>query len=134
MIFIHLQNFSGLYDFEIASVWKQLGHRFNIKSNPEVRWKLKDALELCDKVINKFPKSRASELCKVLKSQIRSSRLNLSTETVIPIQSYSKFLIKYTNIETLDFKIFKVNASQKEAFDNLYRPDQRLKFLKTKPL
>ncbi|WCO00976.1 alpha-2-macroglobulin family protein [Psychroserpens ponticola] len=123
---------SGLYDFEIATIWHRQGNQYNVNTNPEVRWKLKDAIELCDLVITKFPKSSASEQCEALKSQIHSSRLNLSAETVIPINSHSRFLVKYTNIEALNFKIYNVNFSQKEAFDKLYRPNERLAFLKNK--
>ncbi|WP_425077466.1 alpha-2-macroglobulin family protein [Psychroserpens sp. S379A] len=123
---------SGLYDFEIASVWRNQGQQYNANTNTDIRWKLKDAIELCDAVIEKFPKSRASESCKILKSQILSNRLNLSTETAIPVQSYSKFLVRYTNVEALEFKIFKVNYSQKKAFERLYRSEEKLKFLKKK--
>ncbi|WP_456439513.1 alpha-2-macroglobulin family protein [Psychroserpens sp.] len=126
------QSYSGSYDFEIASIWQQQGQRYNVNTNPDARWKLKDAIGLCDTVINSFPKSRASKQCKTLKSQILSSRLSLSAETIIPINTYSKFLVNYTNIESLDFKIYKVSQSQKEAFEKLYRPNERLDFLKKK--
>jgi len=123
---------SGLYNFEIASIWKQQGQQYNPNTNPDARWKLKNALELCNTVIQKYPKTRASEQCETLKSQILSSRLGLSAETIIPIQSYSKFLVNYKNIEALDFKVYKVSWSQKEAFERLYRPEEKLKFLQQK--
>ena len=125
---------SGLYDFEIASVWQQQGQRYDTNTNPDVRWKLKDALELCNTVIKSFPKTRASEQCEVLKSQILTSHLGLSSETVIPVNTYSKFLINYTNLDTLNFKVYKVSLSQKEDFDKLYRPEERLKFFKNKTI
>ncbi|MCB0383577.1 MAG: alpha-2-macroglobulin, partial [Psychroserpens sp.] len=126
------QHVSGLYDFEIATIWQQQGQQYNANTNPDVRWKLKDALNLCDLIIKKFPNSNASHKCKTLKSQILSSRLGLTAETVIPINTYSKFLVSYTNIDALNFKIFKVSRSQKEAFDKRYRPEEKLSFLKNK--
>ncbi|MBR9844701.1 MAG: alpha-2-macroglobulin [Algicola sp.] len=123
---------SGLYDFEIASLWQRQGQQYNPKTNPDVRWKLKDALELCTTVSNRFLKSRASEQCEALKSQILSSRLGLSAETIIPVNTYSKYLVSYTNIDALDFKIFKVSLAQKEAFEKRYRPEEKLSFLKKK--
>ncbi|MFK7782038.1 MG2 domain-containing protein [Psychroserpens sp.] len=123
---------SGLYDFEIATLWRLQGQQYNANSNPEVRWKLKAAIELCNAVTNKFPKSRASNQCEILKSQLLSSSLSLSAETLIPIKSYSKFLVNYTNINVLEFKIYKVNLSQISAFQKLYRPEERLKFLQKK--
>ncbi|WP_033959232.1 alpha-2-macroglobulin family protein [Psychroserpens jangbogonensis] len=125
---------SGLYDYEIASIWQQQGHRYNANTNPDVRWKLKDAIDLCKSIINDFPKSRASEKCEALKSQILSSRLGLSAETVIPVNSYSKFLVNYTNIDALDFKIYKVSLTQKDAFEKLYKPIERLSFIKNKTI
>lgn len=126
------QYYSGLYDFEIASIWQQQGKRYDVNTNPDARWKLKDALELCNAVIKRFPKTRASEQCEVLKSQILASQLALSAETVIPENTYSKFLVNYTNIDALNFKIYKVTLSQKEDFDKLYMPEDRLKFFKNK--
>jgi len=125
---------SGLYDFEIASIWQQQGQRYNTNTNPDARWKLKDAISLCNLVINKFPKSSAENKCNILKSHILSSRLSLTAETVIPTNTYSKFLVNYTNIEALDFKIYKVSVSQKEDFERLYRPEDRLDFLKNKTI
>ncbi|WP_040251766.1 alpha-2-macroglobulin family protein [Psychroserpens mesophilus] len=126
------QPVSGLYDFEIASVWYQQGQQYNPTTNPDVRWKLKEALALCNIVISRYPNSRATQQCEVLKSQILSGRLGLTAETVIPINSYSKFLVSYTNVDALNFKIYKVSLSQKETFENIYRPEEKLSFLKNK--
>ncbi|WP_431136314.1 MG2 domain-containing protein [Psychroserpens mesophilus] len=126
------QEFSGLYDFQIALIWYQQGQRYNTYTNPDVRWKLKDALELCNAVINRFPKSVAANKCESLESQILSSHLGLTAEAVIPIDSYSKFLVNYTNIDALNFKIYKVTLSQKEAFEKLYKPEERINYLQNK--
>jgi uncharacterized protein YfaS (alpha-2-macroglobulin family) len=128
------QYYSGLYDFEIASICHQQGQRYDANTNPDVRWKLKDALELCNRVIKSFPKTRASEQCEVLKAQILTSQLGLSAETVIPVNTYSKFLVNYTNIDTLNFKVYEVTLSQKEDFDKRYRPEDKLKFFKNKTI
>ncbi|WP_323789362.1 alpha-2-macroglobulin family protein [Psychroserpens sp.] len=125
---------SGLYDFEIASLWQQQAQGYDKNTNPDVRWKLKDAIELCNSVIKRFPKSRASEQCEALKSQILSSRLGLTAETIIPVNSFSKFLVNYTNVDALNFKIYKVSVSQKEAFEKRYRPEEKLGFLKKKTI
>ena len=50
---------SGLYDFEIASVYQEQGNsfdRFSNENNETHRWKLKEAVELCTKLFQIFLK------------------------------------------------------------------------------
>ena len=70
-------------------------------------WKQREALELCDDVINKFPKSDGSQKCEVLKQQILQPILRLQAEQFIPINSASRILVNYKNLTSLDFKIYK---------------------------
>ena len=126
---------SALYNFEIASLYQQLGNRYNNNPNEgEVdeayRWKLKEALELCNSVISTFPKSSGAQKCEILKQQILQSRLQIQAEQFIPVNSPSRVLVTYKNLTDLDFKIYKVSQRQLEKFNNRYRVDEKINFFK----
>lgn len=120
---------SGLYNFELASLWKQQGSQYNTTSNSDVRWKLKDAVELCETVIGNFPISKASDKCRTLISQIKTSSIGITTETVLPVNTYAKFLVNYSNIDILNFQVYKVSTNKIYNFNRLYKPEDKLKFL-----
>jgi len=121
---------SALYDFEIASIYRQQGQNYNPKTNVEPRWKIKDALDICNTVISQYPNSKGAEKCKVLKSQILQSNLQLTAENTLPTQQNALILINYTNIEALQFKVYHISDSQREALNKTYRQDEQLAFFK----
>ena len=127
--------FSSLYDFEIASLYKEQGIRFHsnpIDSNIDEthRWKLNKALELCNSVISNYPESIGAKKCKALKQQILQPSLRLQAEQFIPVNSPSRVLVTYKNLETLDFKIYKVSQKQLEKYNSVYNVKDKSKFFK----
>lgn len=123
---------SGWYDFEIASIYAELGKSYNAKTAPAHRWKLKEALDLCNNVINAYPKSRGATNCMSLKTHLIAKTLQITAEKYIPLQSPSRVLINYTNINTLNFHIYKVSVADLKAFNTLRKTEQRLNFFKSK--
>lgn len=121
---------SGLYDFEIASIYYQQSNKYQNKTNEEYRWKAKEALEICNTVIAKFPKSKGAEKCEVLKSQIELQSLQITTEDFLPIQKNARLLVRYKNIDTLQFSLFKLKRNQLEKFNKIYRKEEQLAFIK----
>ena len=126
---------STLYDFEIASVYQNQGNSFQIhlednELNSNNRWKLKDAIELCNSAITKFPKSIGAKKCDVLIQDINQPNLQLQTEEFIGINSPSKLLVTYKNLESLDFKIYKVSQKQLENYNSTYRVNEKEAFFK----
>ncbi|TYB79325.1 alpha-2-macroglobulin family protein [Bizionia myxarmorum] len=121
---------SALYDFEIAQLWQDQGANYDPKANDNLQWKIKDAYELCAKVIAKFPNSIGAEKCQVLQQEIQLQSLQLKTEINLPLQQEARMLVTYTNFKTLSFKTFKVNEKEFEAFSNMYRDDEQLAFIK----
>jgi len=127
---------SALYNFELASVYRNLGNRYN--SNPHqgdvdhtYRWKLKEALDLCETVISEYPDSDGAKACKVLKAQLLRPSLRLQTERFLPINSSSRILVNYKNLTSLDFKIYKIDINQLETFNQTYNADDKARFLNT---
>ncbi|SEQ71466.1 Alpha-2-macroglobulin family N-terminal region [Hyunsoonleella jejuensis] len=124
------QEVSGLYDFEIASIYYNQSKKYNPKTNETPRWKAKEALGICNTVISKFPESRAAEKCTVLKSNILQSTLQLKTEAFLPIQKNARILVDYKNLSLLNFKIYKLSEKQYETFNKTYRQDEQWAFIK----
>ena len=122
---------SGLYDFEIASIYYLQSQSYQPKNNIEQRWKAKEALELCNQVISKFPKSKGAENCAILKSQIEQVSLQITTEDFLPIQQHARLLLRYKNLNALKFNAYKISEKQYEKFIKTYRKDEQLDFIKT---
>ncbi|HXK00176.1 MAG TPA: MG2 domain-containing protein [Gelidibacter sp.] len=121
---------STLYNFEIASLYYQQGQNFDPKTNTEMRWKLKDAIAICDATTTSFPKSKGAEKCIILKEIILKPSLQLTAENTIPVQENSRLLIQYSNIKNLKFKIYKLSESELEKFNKIYRKEERSSFIK----
>ncbi|MCF7569033.1 carboxypeptidase-like regulatory domain-containing protein [Sabulilitoribacter arenilitoris] len=121
---------SGLYDYEIASVYYQQSSDYIPKSKEENRWKLKEAIAICDDVIAKFPKSKGAEKCKILKQQIEQQSLQITTENFLPILENARLLVRYKNLNNLKFKVFKISRNQLEKFNETYRKEEQLAFIK----
>ena len=107
---------SGLYDFEIASIYFQQSQSYQPKTNEEHRWKAKEALELCNQVISNFPKSKGAKNCGILKSQIEQSSFQITTEEFLPIQQHARLLLRYKNVAALQFNAYKITEKQYEKF------------------
>jgi uncharacterized protein YfaS (alpha-2-macroglobulin family) len=124
---------STLYNFEIASLYQQQGNRYN--SNPDEgevdennRWKLKEALALCNSVISEYQNSDGAKKCEILKQQISRPYLRLEAEEFTPKKLASRLLVNYKNLNTLNFNIYKVNKRQLEAYNKGYNAAEKKKF------
>ena len=121
---------SGLYNFEIASIYYQQSNQYQPKTNEENRWKAKDALDICNAVIQQFPKSKGAEKCEILKQQIEQQSLQITAEDFLPIQQNARLLVRYKNLDFLQFKVYKISRNQLEKFNKIYRQEEQLAFIK----
>ncbi len=121
---------SGLYEFEIASVYYQQSNQYQPKTKEEYRWKAKEAIAVCNTVISKFPKSKGAEKCAVLKSQIEQQTLQITAESFLPIQKNARLLVSYKNLDSLRFSIYEMQRHQVEKLNKIYRKDEQLAFIK----
>ncbi|MGB6152426.1 MAG: MG2 domain-containing protein [Pricia sp.] len=120
---------SSLYSHEIAQLLVKQGNTYAPKTNEAHRWKQKEALELCESVIARFPESRGADKCKALKSQILATQLQLTAETHIPTHTEARILIDYKNIENLQLSALEISQKQLTQLNELYREPEKLKFL-----
>ncbi len=121
---------SALYTYEIAELYVQQGNAYSPKTNADNRWAPKEALQLCDAVISRFPDSRGAEKSKVLKSQILATDLQLTTENFIPINTEARLLVNYKNIQALQFKALKISQKQLKQLNGMYRQPEKFEFLR----
>ncbi len=122
---------SGLYSFEMASIYSRQAEKYTA-DKPETelfQWKKKEALQLCDEVINTFPESLGAQKCEVLKAAILQPSLSLTTEKYVPVQSHARILIRYKNVNNLYFSAFQLSQKQLEKFNKLYRKEKKQTFL-----
>ncbi|MBE7644455.1 alpha-2-macroglobulin [Tenacibaculum finnmarkense genomovar ulcerans] len=121
---------SGLYSHQIAEVYRQQANSYQPNKNEDFRFKNKEALVICDAVITKFPKSVASQKCKALKGQITNKSLSLLSEKFSPINTASRLLITYNNIDKLYFTAYKIDKKKITELNNLYKEEERINFIK----
>ncbi|WP_027880232.1 alpha-2-macroglobulin family protein [Mesoflavibacter zeaxanthinifaciens] len=122
---------AALYEFEIAEKTYQNGLQYDSKTSTENRWLIQEALAIVNNIIKRFPDSKAAKNSTILKQQILNKELQITTETYIPIQQNSRFLVRYKNVENLEFTLYNLSKNQLETYNKTYREDERLKFIKT---
>ncbi|MBU2974228.1 alpha-2-macroglobulin family protein [Zobellia sp. B3R18] len=121
---------SSLYNYELAKLYQNLGQTFSPEAAGETRWKLKEALSLCDAVIARFPDSMGAEKCKSLRSQIVAPSISIITERQIPVNKPSKLLVNYKNLTSLQLTAYRVNEGQAKELNRLYPQKKQLAFIK----
>ncbi|MFI1745333.1 alpha-2-macroglobulin family protein [Thalassobellus sediminis] len=121
---------SALYDFEIASIYYNQSNQYEPKTKEEHRWKAKEAIDICNNVISKFPKSKGAEKCAVLKQRIEQQTLQITTESYLPILQDARLLIRYKNLDQLQFKVYKLTRNELETFNKIYKKEEQLDFIK----
>lgn len=126
---LYKSDVSGLYHFEMATLYYNQGKKFNIDTNTEVQLQLKKALEICNTISHNFPNSMASNKAEILKTQILKPELQITAEQFLPIQKQSFVLLRYTNIQHLDFKVFKISKAQLEQFNKTYKKEEQYLFI-----
>jgi uncharacterized protein YfaS (alpha-2-macroglobulin family) len=109
-----------LYDFEMASVYKNQGNTYSYPSHLGEQWKLKSAMEVCGNAIKRFPESWGAQKCLNLQNEILVPKLSLQTESFLPENKAARIKVEYTNLEHLEFQVCKVNAKTQKDIQNIY--------------
>ncbi|NNL79769.1 MAG: alpha-2-macroglobulin, partial [Flavobacteriaceae bacterium] len=122
------QEVSGLYDFEIARLLVEKGKTFDPEKNPDVRWKLKEAHEICAKVLSQFEESPAARNCQILMEEIEKKTISIRAEHLIPNNKKSRLLVSYSNHDQLDLKILPLSRDQFLSLQNQYRAEDQFEF------
>lgn len=121
---------SALYQYEIALLYSEWGNTYQPNIKDGYRWKLKEAMAVCESVIDKYPNSRGAEKCKALKSEILSKDLQLTAEQHIPVNRPSRLLLEYKNLLTLQLSARKISQKELQQLNSLYPEEKILAFIK----
>ena len=113
--------------FEMANYWKQTydNDTASIHKN-----KLKDAAELCEEYIKKYPKSYGSAQCQVLLNQLNGPSHQVEMESALLPNTPILLKAKWRNISTMHYKIV-VSPFGRKA-ENLNYNEQKSKLLASK--
>lgn len=117
------------YDYEIAHLLYKQGLQYDSNTNADVRWKIKDALELCEFVIEKHPETNSAEHCALLKQRILSRSLSIQTEAYLPINKNTKLLVTYKNIEQLEFSAYALSEKEITSYNDLHKIEEQKAFI-----
>ncbi|WP_028890702.1 alpha-2-macroglobulin [Tenacibaculum sp. 47A_GOM-205m] len=120
----------SLYNYEIARIYNQQVNLYKTDKNKDFRFKNREALAICNEVIQQFPKSLAAKKCKTLQQQITTTSLNLLSEIFVPTNTPSRILVTYNNIDSLYFSAYKINQKQLEELQKIYKEEDRINFIK----
>ncbi|RKF04567.1 alpha-2-macroglobulin family protein [Tenacibaculum lutimaris] len=120
----------SLYNYEIARIYNQQVNLYKTDKNKDFRFKNREALAICNKVIQQFPKSLAAKKCKTLQQQITTASLNLLSEKFVPTNTPSRILVTYNNIDKLYFSAYKINQKQLEELQKIYKEEEKASFIK----
>ena len=120
---------SSEISYRIALALHQKGNQYIPFEKEEHRWKHKEALEICEAAITKFPESLGAQKCKSLKQKIYNKSLAITDEKFVPINTQSRLLVSYKNIELLHFKVLKINRKDRLQFEKIYNDSSRVAFI-----
>ena len=114
---------------QIAEFKTQLGRRFKSEDNEDYRWMVKEAYELCQKAIDKFPDSYGAIKCRNLQQSILAQQLELKVEKVnIPVQP-SLLWVGYNNLEEIFLQVIRLDE---EVDFSILNYEEKIKYINRK--
>lgn len=94
--------------YNVASYLNDKGNAYNSETGQN-KWSKKQALEVCEEAIKVYPESLGAGQCESLISTIKEKNIFFETETAVGPNTIGKMKITYKNVDSLYFKIIKVN-------------------------
>ncbi|MFD0860809.1 alpha-2-macroglobulin [Sungkyunkwania multivorans] len=121
----------ALYDFERAKILDEFANKYNAARGEEHRWERKEAKELCQMIVEKFPQSLAAKKAKALLSHLDQRSMSILAENYIPVGQPSRLLINYRNYEKATLVIHSIDRNKIKKFNRLYQREAKEKFIST---
>ena len=97
---------------EIAQVYFEKGTKYNPIQSDENKWMKKQALELCDAVIKKYPSSDGAIDCQALKARISEHLVDFITEKVNAPNAPSRALLTFKNLKKVYVRISQMDIDK----------------------
>ncbi len=102
----------------IANQYKTKGEKYNPLISQNYKWDIKTAFSYCEAAIQRFPNSNGAAKCKILKEDITTPSLSLTSDRVVLPNKAFLGLIEYKNIKEVYFKIVKFDPEQDKNIRN----------------
>lgn len=102
----------GEFKIIIARMLVEEAYTYNFGANPNVKNKKNEAFNICNEILTKFKDSEGWNLAKQLQVQLLNKELSLEIENVISPNIAFPVRIKYTNVNTLYWRIIESSPEQ----------------------
>lgn len=101
---------------KIAQLHYNKGQQYRPNPDSLNRWKLKEAYEICEAAINKFPESFGTTNCRNLQAQILRKNLDIRTEQVNLPGKPILALVEYKNVDSVFLKVAEFTDDHSEIY------------------
>ena len=104
--------------YEIAQVYAENGNTYRPLDSDKNKWMKKQAFDLCEAIIKKYPGSHGAKNSEILKEQIKEHDMKLVTDNVTSPDKPSLGLLTYKNLKKVYLRIIqpkKLETDQEEA-------------------
>jgi hypothetical protein len=113
---------SAMIAFELANV-------LNTEALADESMSFKEAIDVCEEAIRRYPVSDAGMKCKVLLEGILDPRIELKSERYIPSGKPSLIYVSYQNTDSIRFRVYKISDALKDIFEDLTKDSERIEFM-----
>ncbi len=118
-----------------AKIYYDRGQQFIANTKTVNQYEIKRAKELCEAIINKYPKSEGGINCQNLVSTIIQPSLTLETEKVNTINEPFRTLLSYKNVPKIYLRVIKTSREEikkldRTDYDKLWKSYTSLKPIK----
>jgi len=120
------QPISEVY-YKKAVLFKNQGEQKNAAKNKDLKWKIKESLDICNMVDSKYPNTLGSSLCRQLKYDIKRKHFRINIEKVNLPDENILVNLEYKNVNKAYFKLAKLNVEEYEKFKKIH--DNQFGFL-----
>lgn len=103
--------------YQLASIYHQAGEQYDPLVSEEYRWLKKQALEICERVLDQYPGSEGANRCLRLQATIQDKAMELKIEEVNLPDLPSRLSFTYKNLSQVYFRIVKAPKSVPEGGD-----------------
>lgn len=126
---------SSEINYEIAQFYVEKGNKYTPARSEDNKWFKKEALELCETVIKKYPGSDGAINCNVLKAEIKAHSIDFMTEKVnLPNEPF-RALVNYKNLKTVYARIVQMDINKyNKSIDRYYGEKLIEQYLKLSPV
>jgi uncharacterized protein YfaS (alpha-2-macroglobulin family) len=104
--------------YQIATLIKAQGEKYNPQTSDH-QWELKEAYQLCQEIVKKFPQSIGAKQALSLMSQIENKSISLNSQEIFASGVMHPALVQYKNIDKIYWKIISTNQQEKNQITSI---------------